>query len=190
VKALRSVMLLLLLAGVICAAQDPSDSADRPPGNVNELTLAGLRPGESTIAAAQARYGPHWAHPSPDEKDLYVWCDASSQVQLSLEAASDGTIQVVTVERLLHPAAPAQCDARLPLAIAHTGRGVQLGDTPQQLRHVYGKPFFVGPSSWDGKNVQFIVFNFSWAGESDPQILESSFDGPRLVKMTLSAQYY
>ncbi|MGH9482910.1 MAG: hypothetical protein ACRD1L_12555, partial [Terriglobales bacterium] len=61
----------------------------------------------------------------------------------------------------------------------------------QQLKQVYGKPFFEGPSSWAGHDVQLIVFNFSWAGADKPQILESSFDAAgHLVKMTLSAQYY
>lgn len=184
-----AAILILVLCG-FAVAQDPATSSDRPPGNVNELTLAGLRPGSSTVGSAVARFGAHWTHPSADEKDLYVWCDAAQGVRLSLEANPSGTIQVVTVNRLLG-AAPKACADRLPPSFARTGRGVRLGNSPQQLKHVYGKPFFEGPSSWNGQDVQLIVFNFSWAGSDKPQILESSFDSAgRLVKMTLSAEYY
>lgn len=184
--ACAAVFLLLLLP---CTwAQDPALSSDHPPGNVNELTLAGLRPGQSTIAQAAARFGPHWRHPSADETDLYVWCDARSGLELRLEAPSGSAIEVVTVSRI--PGLPASCGARLGSAAARTGRGVKLGDAPRQLLASYGKPFFQGPSSWRGQDAQLIVFNFSWAGEDKPQILESTFLDGRLVKMTLSAQYY
>ncbi|HXE30299.1 MAG TPA: hypothetical protein VN515_00705 [Terriglobales bacterium] len=172
-------------------AQDPSSSADHPPGNVNELTLAGLRPGASRISAAIARFGRHWRHPTPDEADLYIWCDARNRLQLSLEAKPDGTIQVVTVDRLWDAPAAGACGATLPEEVGRTGRGVRLGDTVARLDGVYGHPFFDGPSSWDGHDVHFVVFNFSWAGTDKPQILESSFDDAgKLVKLTLSAEYY
>lgn len=184
-----------LAAAAICfllalglAAQDPVSSTDHPAGNVNELTLAGLRPGRDQIAAAVARLGRAFTHPSPDEKDLYVWCDARAHWQLSLEAGSDGTIQVVTANRVADPAPT--CSAHLT-ANPSTGRGMRLGDPAQKLKQIYGKPFFAGPSSWNGHDVQLIVFNFSWAGADQPQILESSFDpSGHLVKITLSAQYY
>lgn len=181
-----------ILATLVAAArgQDPADSADRPAGNVNELTLAGLRPGRSTIALAEALWGYSWRHPSRDEGDLYVWCDARTHLKLTLEARPGGLIRVVTVSRM-PPARPlGACSAVLDDKVETTGRGVRLGDTPRQLKQVYGKPFFSGPSSWDGHDVNMIVFNFSWAGIHKPQILESSFAAGKLVKMTLSAQYY
>lgn len=171
-------------------AQDPADSYDHPAGNVNELKLAGLQPGRSTVAEAEALWGKQWHHPSRDEDDVYVWCDTHSHIQLSLEATRAGLIRVVTVSRM-PPALPVgACTAVLGKRAATTGRGVRLGDSPERLQHVYGKPFFTGPSSWNGRDVNMIVFNFSWAGTSKPQILESSFAGGKLVKMTLSAEYY
>lgn len=178
------------MLSVALRAQDPADSFDHPAGNVNELTLAGLRPGRSTIAQAEALYGNHWRHPSRDEHDLYVWCDAHTKLRLTAEARPDGRIRVVTIAAM-PPALPVgACSAALSRRAAQTGRGVRLGESPQQLRHVYGTPFFTGPSSWNGHDVDMIVFNFSWAGASKPQILESSFAGGTLVKMTLSAEYY
>ncbi|TAN22244.1 MAG: hypothetical protein EPN33_08210 [Acidobacteria bacterium] len=181
-----------LLAMLVCSAraQDPADSYDHPAGNVNELTLAGLRPGQSRIAQAEALWGKQWHHPSRDEDDVYVWCDARSHLQLSLEATREGLIRVVTVSRMRPAPAAGGCTAVLGDGAAKTGRGVRLGDSPQRLKHVYGKPFFTGPSSWRGRDVNMVVFNFSWAGTSKPQILESSFAGGKLVKMTLSAEYY
>lgn len=182
-------LLALTLTVAAAQAQDPASSSDRPPGNVNELTLAGLRPGATSIAASLARLGSHWRHPAPDEKDLYIWCDSHSRLRVQLEAPSGQPVAVVTIESLA--VAPASgCSARLPLALARTGRGVRLGDSPAQLKKVYGTPFFQGPSSWQGRDALLIVFNFSWAGSDKPQILESTFENGRLAKMTLSAQYY
>ena len=192
-RCLALGMVLIALAATLTLplrAQDPASSADHPPGNVNELTLAGLQPGRSRIPDAVARWGAHWRHPSLDESDIYVWCDARRRLQIQLEAqGSARRVDVVTVERLLG-APPPDCTTTLPANLARTGRGVRLGDTAERLKAVYGKPFFVGPSSWHGREVNFIVFNFSWAGDDVPQILESSFDAGRLVKMTLSAHYY
>jgi hypothetical protein len=174
-------------AGTRARAQDPRDSADHPAGNVNELTLAGLRPGRTTIGEAERRLGAGWRHPDPDERDVYDWCDARRGVEISLEANPRGVIRVVTAER----PRTAACDGRLPPARYATGRGLALGDGVARLLKTYGKPFFQGRASWRGERVRLIVFNFSWAGSSKPQILESSFDARgRLVKMTLSAEYY
>lgn len=185
-----AMAIALLAAPAARARQDPASSADHPPGNVNELTLAGLEPGHSELREAIRRFGPGWSHPSPEETDMYRWCDAHSGLQLDLEAQQGASVvRVVTVRRLEAPAA--SCRATLGADIGRTGRGVRLGDDVGRLKLVYGKPFFDGPSSYDGKDVRLVVFNFSWAGASLPQILESTFDaGGRLVKMTLSADYY
>ena len=192
---LALVLVLMLVLGSAIRAQDPHSSSDRPPGNVNELTLAGIRPGRDRIHSAAARLGPHWFHPSRDEDDVYDWCDARTHLQVELEAPRSGVIHVVTVNRLLQmpPGAPAAggCRAHLSASLARTGRGIRLGDPARRLEAVYGHPFFDGPASWQGRNVHLIVYNFSWAGARKPQILESSFDARgRLVKMTLSADYY
>lgn len=188
-RLLPALILLLLAAALALAAQDPASSADHPPGNVNELTLAGLRPGRSRLSDAAARWGLHFLHPDPDEHDVYVWCDARTHLQFSLEAGAGSTIRVVTVQRF--QAAGPGCTARLSLAEARTGRGVRLGDSQAQLLRTYGQPFFSGPSRLDGRDVRLVVFNFSWAGSDRPQILESTFNAAgQLIKMTLSAEYY
>src|SRR5690348_7599045 len=100
---MKWLVVLILAAALIgvAGAQDPATSADHPPGNVNELTLAGLRPGQSHVADAVARWGDHWHHPSKDEQDLYIWCDAHSHLRVQLEVqGSAHTVEVVTVERL------------------------------------------------------------------------------------------
>jgi hypothetical protein len=185
-----AALVALLLVALPLQGQDPATSADRPPGNVNELTLAGLQPGSSRLSAAEARWGRQWRHPDADEGDVYVWCDGRSGLRISLEAGDGGKVRVVTVERIAGAQATG-CSAHLPAGVARTGRGVRLGDSEAQLLHTYGKPFFSGPSSLDGHNVKLVVFNFSWAGSDKPQILESTFNAAgRLVKMTLSAEYY
>lgn len=193
----RPHLALLLLAALLIlpctGVQDPAGSADRPPGNVNEVTLAGLEPGRATLADALAHFGPNWFHPGPEETNVYDWCDASTGLQIGVDLGAQKSVRVVTVSALkAAPPLPARhCATTLPLALARTGRGVRLGDPPARLLAVYGKPFFDGPSSDDGRNVRLIVFNYAWAGPDFPQILESSFDAAgRLVKMVLSADYY
>ncbi|MGH9520721.1 MAG: hypothetical protein ACRD2D_13770 [Terriglobales bacterium] len=188
--ALLGLGLALTLGLPRAQAQDPGSSSDRPAGNVNELTLAGLRPGASSIAEAITRLGSHWRHPSADEQDIYIWCDARTGLQLQIEAPADQHIEVVTIESAPGSPAASRCKARLPATLARTGRGVRLGATPAQLKKAYGTPFFQGPSSWHGRDAELIVFNFSWAGSNKPQILESTFEHGHLAKMTLSAQYY
>lgn len=180
-------LLLLLVCGPVWA-QGPASNPDHPPGNVDERTLAGLRPGRSTLNEAVRLYGVNWFHPTAQETDLYQWSDPGRHLLLSLEVNGRGTIRVVSVTRTTLAAATSSA---LPASAEATGRGMRLGDSEQTLLHIYGKPFFEGPSSLDGRDVRLIVFNFSWAGASKPQILESSFDAShRLIKMTLSAEYY
>lgn len=188
--AIASTLLLIvsLCCGPLFWGQSVDGNPDHPAGNVNELTLAGLRPGRSTLRDAVRRYGPHWFHPTPQETDLYLWSDPARHLLLSAEVNKQGQIRVVSIT---HTDVNAPVRSVLPLRAGVTGRGVRLGDTRQQLRKVYGKPFFEGPSSLDGQDVHLIVYNFSWAGTDKPQILESSFDrSGHLVKMTLSAEYY
>lgn len=187
-----SVLLLLLglilLNGQALRGQDVDGNPDHPAGNVNELMLAGLRPGRSTLHEAVRLYGPHWFHPTPQETDLYLWSDPARHLLLGAEVNKQGRIQVVSVTRTERNAS---IRSVLPSRAEATGRGVRLGDIQQRLRKVYGKPFFEGPSSLDGHDVHLIVYNFSWAGTDKPQILEASFDSSgHLVKMTLSAEYY
>lgn len=189
---MESVLLLLLglllLNGRALRAQDVDGNPDHPAGNVNELTLAGLRPGRSSLREAIRLYGPHWFHPTPQETDLYLWSDPARHLVLGVEVNKQGRIEVVSVTRTERNSS---VQSALPLRAEVTGRGARLGDTQQRLRKVYGKPFFEGPSSLDGHNVHLIVYNFSWAGADKPQILEASLDSSgHLVKMTLSAEYY
>lgn len=184
---LRALFVLLALS-VFVGAQGAGNNPDHPAGNVNELTLAGLRPGRSTLHEAIRLYGRHWFHPTPQETDIYLWMDPARHLLLSAEVNTQGQIRVVSVTRT-DRTAPAR--SVLPVRAEATGRGVRLGNMEQRLRQVYGKPFFEGPSSLDGRDVHLIVYNFSWAGTDKPQILESSFDGAgHLVQMTLSAEYY
>ncbi len=197
---LRPVAVALASCAVLALAQGPPSNPDHPPGNVNELTLAGIRPGRVRIAAEVRRFGTQWFHPSPDEPDIYIWQDLKNGLRLTLEVDDKGVVRAVTVLRadaLPNDGLPPTLRrtnlprAHLPLSIASTGRGMRLGDSPIRLLHIYGKPFFRGSAQLDRQQVEMIVFNFSWAGRQYPQILESSFDSHHhLIKMTLSADYY
>ncbi len=152
-----------------------------------ELTLAGLRPGVTRLQDALRRFGPRWSHPSGDERDIYRWYDARRRLEISIEVKSSGVLSYVSVWRRR----ARLVSAPLPAAADRTGRGLRLGDRPTRAIALYGRPFFSGPSTLDARPVLFYSFNFSWAGANQPQILECSFNAARrLVKMTLSADYY
>lgn len=177
------IFALVMLCAVLCPAsrQDASDNPDHPAGNRNELTLAGLRPGRSRLAEAVHRFSRHWKHPSEEEPDVYVW--KVGGVQVTVEIDDRKVIRVVTVEQ--HPLSAFAGSRRLG-----TGRGLRLDDSPGRLLALYGKPFFRGPASLEGRDVELIVFNFSWVGAEVPQILESTFEQGKLIRMVLSADYY
>jgi len=179
------IFALVVLCAVLCPAsrQGTSDNPDHPAGNRSELTLAGLRPGRSRLAEAVHRFSRHWKHPSEEEPDVYVWTVGG--VQVTVEVDDRKVIRVVTVER--HPLSAFGAPGSRRLG---TGRGLGLGDSPGRLLALYGKPFFRGPASLEGRNVQLIVFNFSWVGAEVPQILESTFEQGKLIRMVLSADYY
>ncbi len=152
-----------------------------------ELTLAGLRPGVSRLSDALRRFGPRWSHPSADESDIYRWYDAHRRLEISIEVGGGGIIRYVTAWR--HRAR--LNSSPLPRGLARTGHGLRLGQRPARARAIYGRPFFSGPSTLDCRLVLYVSFKFSWAGADKPQILECSFNAARrLVKMTLSADYY
>ncbi len=152
-----------------------------------ELTLAGLRPGVSRLSGALRRFGPRWSHPSGDEHDIYQWYDARRRLAISVEVSREGIVRYVTVWR--HRLALAS--TVLPPGSARTGLGLRLGQSPARARALYGPPFFSGPSVLDRRQVLYVSFKFSWAGADKPQVLECSFNAAhRLIKMTLSADYY
>ena len=185
-----------LLAGLLIAVPLQRALWGRQPQRLlparvhNELQLGGLRPGWNTLQDALRRFGPHWYHPTPNETGIYEWNDPRRHWLLRLEVGGGDVIQAITIEQTPARAAPPAA-TRLPASADRTGLGIELGDRRQALLDRYGRPFFEGPSVLDGQRVALVVFNFSWAGSDKPQILESSFDpAGRLIKMTLTAEYY
>src|SRR5690348_9180853 len=78
-----AALLVLLVLSLPVWGQEIDGNPDHPAGNVNELTLAGLRPGRSTLREAVRLYGAHWFHPTPQETDLYLWSDPAHHLLLS-----------------------------------------------------------------------------------------------------------
>lgn len=175
------------LAAALATFAAASQFRSVPRRRVYELTLAGLRPGVSRLRDALRRFGPRWSHPSGNERDIYRWYDPRRRLLLAVEVNHRRVVRYVTVWRRRETLAP----ARLPAGMARTGHGLRLGNSLARALAIYGRPFFAGPSRLAGRPVEYLSFKFSWAGADKPQILECSFNPRRrLVKMTLSAEYY
>lgn len=180
---------LLLVARALPGGAQSPDSAKR----ANELTLAGLRPGKDTLAAAKKRFGA--AHLLPDKSNrehTKVWLDNCTGRSLSVEIDEKGVIQSVTVGRLL--AGPADCtgspDRHSPIRTDNlkTGRGLKLGDPRDRVVELYGEPNSSGPSTKGEQELELLFYAFDWAGSDVPQVMEISCERAtgRVAEVTLA----
>ena len=180
---------LLLVARALPSGAQSPDSAKR----ANELTLAGLRPGKDTLAAAKKRFGA--AHLRPDKSNrehTKVWLDNCTGRSLSVEIDEKGVIQSVTVGRLL--AGSADCtgspDRHSPIRTDNlkTGRGLKLGDPRDRVVELYGEPNSSGPSTKGEQELELLFYAFDWAGSDVPQVMEISCERAtgRVAEVTLA----
>ncbi len=171
------------------AAAQSSDT----PKRTNELTLAGLRPGRDTLAAAKRRFGT--AHLRPDKlgpDKTKVWHDNCNGRALTLELDEKSVIQSVTAGLL--PAGSADCsrnpDRHSPIRTDNlkAGRGLKLGDPRDRVVELYGEPNSSGPSTKDNQELELLFYAFDWAGSDVPQVMEVSCDRAtgRVVEITLA----
>jgi hypothetical protein len=158
---------------------------------VNELTLAGLRPGRDTVAAAERRYKSKYreAKSGKDGGSTAEWWDRCNGKLLRLELDDKGVIQSVTISAL----APRQdCMGRpddyLNQKLWTTGRGLKLRDPHDLVIDVYGEPNSGGPSVKGNQELELLFYSFDWAGSDVPQVMEISCDRAtgRVVEITLA----
>jgi hypothetical protein len=169
----------------------------------DELTLAGLRPGQDDLAKAQKLF----RKPSVTKFDGTnpIWNDKCRNQSLSVITDADsGTIQEVRVfennskfaaatppSTLAEPACGSS-DSKTPLRWT-TGHGLLVGSSCSNVFELYGQPGSRGPSTKDGQQLELLYYAFDWAGPDVPQVMAvlctpgSSAKPGRVVEITLMA---
>ena len=163
------------LLALLLPAWAPADSQTRAEGKQrhNELSLARLRPGIDTIADAVMRYGPRHRRAVPYSDDVVAWVDPQRKIVLRIELNDEGKIDSVTLasfDPLLKE--PGGTVASLPTRGLATGRGLALGDRRSRVLQLYGPPANIGPSTMEGRELEFMFYAFDWAGPEVPQVME------------------
>jgi len=176
----------------------------------DELTLAGLRPGQDDFAKAQKLF----RKPTVTKFDGTnpVWHDACRNQSLSIITDPDsGTIQEVRVfennSRFAAgtpstTVAVSDCTSGAKGSAASsvearsrwvTGHGLLIGSTCSRVLELYGQPGTRGPSTKDGQQLELLYYAFDWAGPDVPQVMAvlctpgSSAKPGRVVDITLMA---
>jgi len=155
--------------------------------HVNELTLAGLRPGKDKLEAAAKVFKPE--HISRNSRsDAPEWVDGCTGRFVRLEIGRDSLIEGVTVSELAGEKAdcPATPPAWLRPQGLRTGRGVGLGSSKSSVVATYGLPQSTGPSTHSGRPLELLYYAFDWAGTEVPQVMEITIERGRVVQITLA----
>ena len=176
----------------------------------DELTLAGLRPGQDDLAKAQKFF----RRPNMTKFDGTnpIWNDKCRNQSLSIIADADsGTIQEVRVYEnnsrfasgtpssvAAEPGCASGADGSANTS-AETGsrwvtsHGLLIGSSCSRVVELYGQPGTRGPSTKDGQQLELLYYAFDWAGPDVPQVMAvlctpgSGAKPGRVVDITLMA---
>jgi hypothetical protein len=197
-RASKKFWLLVSLAAVVAASAMQGGWGAGGPKRVNELTLAGARPGRDRIQDAD-RANREYVHNyrreidgrSPSRAILRgesVWFDICHYEQLTISAGADGMIESIEIGRL--PAAiDANCEANLQPNLWVTGRGLRSRDRCTRIEEIYGKAESRSPSVKGSDKLELYLYTFDWAGPDVPQVMEVSCDAATqtVTEITLAA---
>jgi len=160
-------------------------------GRVNELSLAGLRPGHDKISAPANEFRDLTRDAAVSE--AYVWGDICTHRELRVESDDSGIVKVVTVGSNYKPEIMAKCVASVMdpkrLKLIASGHGLQLGDPCGRIGEIYGKAESRSPSVKGDDKLELYLYKFDWAGTDVPQVMEVSCDASSqtVVEITLAA---
>jgi hypothetical protein len=168
----------------------------------DELTLAGLRPGQDDFTKAQKLF----RKPSLTKFDGTnpIWHDPCRNQSLSVITDPDsGTIQEVRVSEnnskfasAIPPSTVAESRCGSVAGTRSrwlTSHGLLIGSSCSRTLELYGQPGSRGPSTKDGQQLELLYYAFDWAGPDVPQVMAvlctpgSSAKPSRVVEITLMA---
>ena len=147
---------------------------DASPKRLNELTLAGLRPGRDSLALAMKRYKAKYSSGDDSSSGQKQWLDPCTGHSLSLDLDDHGVIQEITVSSLI-PLDGKCADRRTDVLDEKdwiTGRGLHLGDPQDRVSELYGEANSSGPSVRGSNELEFLYYAFDSAGSDVPQAME------------------
>ena len=182
---------LLVSLGVVVALAVQVGLQAMQHGRVNELTLAGLRPGHDKISAPTQEFRD--LERDAAITDAYVWGDICMHRELRVEADADGVAKTVTVGSKYKPDIVAKCAASVMepkrLKLLASGHGLQLGDACGRIEEIYGKAESRSPSVAGSDKLELYLYTFDWAGPDVPQVMEVSCDAASqtVAEITLAA---
>ena len=177
------------VAAVLSASAFSAQRSDAPKP-LNEVTLAGLRPGRDSLANALKHYKQKYLvdKTSIDSKE---WRDTCTGHSLAMALDSHSVIEEITVS-LLVPR-DGNCDNRrfefLNLDDWITGKGLRLGDSRNHVVELYGEPSSSEPVVRDDADFELLQFDFAALGPNVPQQMRvyCERESGRVVEITLSA---
>ncbi len=187
---LKSALLALLLATTLPGAQTgQKPAAKKAAHRANELTLAGLRPGQDNLARA-AQLNRQFGKGKKLPGDQTAWFDACRDASLTIDSDKAKTVQVIRVG--FYCCSTVDCMVVQP-GPWKTGHGLRLRDSAGKVVQLYGEPDSRSPSTKDGQPLELMYYAFDWAGPDVPQVMEvlctKEQDGQpgRVVEITLAA---
>lgn len=193
VGAALIVAMFSLMARSENASQIPSQ-AQQTASRVNELTLAGLRPGRDSLGDALKHFKAKYSSSKgPDEggsAETKEWGDACTGHSLKVEVDGHGLIEVITLSSLVPQdgkCVNGRIDA-LNMKNWATGNGLRIGDPRNRVTETYGEPDASGPSMRDSKELEILRYRFGWAGSEVPQdmTIYCARESGRVLEITLA----
>jgi len=185
----RFWLLVSVVAFLALAVQVGLQAVQR--GRVNELSLAGLRPGHDKVSAPANEFRDLTRDAAVT--DAYVWGDICMHRELRVETDGSGVVKIVTVGSNYKPEIMAKCAASAMdpkrLRLVASGHGLQLGDACGRIEEIYGKAESRSPSVRGNDKLELYLYKFDWAGPDVPQVMEVSCgtSSQAVVEITLAA---
>ena len=176
-RASKRFWLLVSVAAVlVLAVQVGLQAVQR--GRVNELTLAGLRPGRDKISAPAKEF--RGLERDAAVTDAYLWGDICTHRGLEVVVHGAGVVKTVSVTSNYKPEIMAKCAASVMepkrLKLLASGHGLQLGDACGRIEEIYGKAQERSPSVAGSDKLESYWYTFDWAGPDVPQVMAVNCD--------------
>jgi len=170
-RLLKGTLSGVFLATTLVSAQSPQAKPTTKKAvahRANELTLAGLRPGQDNLVRA-SRLNKQFGEGKEQPGDQTAWFDKCRDLSLTIDGGKVKQIEEIRVG--LYSGSTADCHVTLP-SPWKTGLGLHIGDSTPKLAQLYGSPDSKSPSTRGGQPLELWYYAFDWAGPDVPQVME------------------